>query len=78
MIYELLKCSYFKQERLFIILLNSTPMESFRIEHIVAAAVASGRELRKQRSQQLLLCLQLARNRQMVAYFLLFFSNAAS
>lgn len=74
-IYELIKCSYFKQERLFIILLNSTAMESFRIEHIVAAAVASGTDLRKQRSQQLLLCLQLARNRETVAHFLFFFKR---
>lgn len=74
-IYELIKCSYFKQERLFIILLNSTAMESFRIEHIVAAAAASGTDLRKQRSQQLLLCLQLARNRETVAHFLFFFKR---
>lgn len=60
-IYELIKCSYLKQERLFIILLNSTAMESFRIEQIVAAfVVASGTGLRKQRLQQLLSCLQLA------------------
>lgn len=62
-IYELIKCSYLKQERLFMILLNSTAMESFRIEQILAAfVVASGTDLRKQRLQQLLSCLQLARN----------------
>lgn len=67
-LHKLTKCSYFKQQALFIILLNSTALETFRIEHIVAAAVHSGTDIR---SPLLVFaaCLQLRNGRLLPLFF---------